>query len=58
MSMIYTHDTTAALTAAAMRVCARYGDNAAAREQMRLDCLNTPSHLRADLLAHFTGKAS
>ena len=51
------HDT-AALTTAAMKVCDRFGDNAAAREEMRLDCINTPAHLRADLMAHFTGKAS
>ena len=48
------HQTTAALIEAAMRVSSQYGDGEAAREQMRRDCLVTPQHLRADLLAHFT----
>jgi hypothetical protein len=38
---------------AAMRVCDIYGDGEQAREDMRADCLNTPLHLRADLLGHF-----
>lgn len=37
----------------AMRTCDYWGDTPEAREQMRQDCLNTPPHLRADLLAHF-----
>ncbi|MDM0113928.1 hypothetical protein QTI66_17365 [Variovorax sp. J22R133] len=37
----------------AMRVCDLYGDEAAAREEMRADCIATPHHLRADLLDHF-----
>ncbi len=41
------------LIEAAMRACDHHNDNAAAREQMRLDCLATPQHLRADLLDHF-----
>lgn len=41
------------LLQAAMHACRQWGDSPAAREQMRLDCLNTPHHLRADLLAHF-----
>ena len=41
------------LLQAAMRVCSDWGDSQAAREQMRQDCLNTPPHLRADLLTHF-----
>jgi len=45
--------TTAQLLAAAMRACDHFNDSDAAREAMRLDCLNTPLHLRADLLAHF-----
>jgi|GEM_PF-2794160 len=44
---------THALLVAAMQVCDRHGDDEAARAQMRADCLNTPMHLRADLLAHF-----
>lgn len=43
--------TTRQLLHAAMRACDHWGDNQAAREQMRQDCLNTPPHLRADLLA-------
>jgi hypothetical protein len=41
------------LLRAAMHVCDLYGDGAQAREDMRADCLNTPPHLRADLLDHF-----
>ncbi len=44
---------TESLLAAAMRCCDHHKDSDAAREQMRLDCLNTPLHLRADLLDHF-----
>lgn len=40
------------LLQAAMRVCDHWGDNPAARKQMRQDCLSTPPHLRPDLLAH------
>lgn len=41
------------LLGAADRVCDMYGDSEQAREDMRADCLDTPLHLRADLLAHF-----
>lgn len=41
------------LLLAAMRACDCRGDGPEAREQMHQDCLNTPPHLRADLLAHF-----
>ncbi len=44
------------LIAAAMKVCDRYGDNEAAREEMRQQCLDLPPHLQADLLEHFTGR--
>jgi len=44
---------TSELLTAAMHACNHWGDGPAAREQMRRDCLNTPPHLRADLLAHF-----
>lgn len=37
---------------AAMRACDHHGDDETAREEMRQDVLNTPDHLRADLLAH------
>lgn len=47
------HITTAALIVAAMRVCNKYDDNDDKREEMRQDCLNTPPHLRQDLLDHF-----
>lgn len=47
------HETTISLLAAAMLACDHHGDNPAAREAMRADCLATPPHLRADLLAHF-----
>lgn len=38
---------------AAMRVCDFWRDGPEAREQMRQDVMNTPLHLRADLLDHF-----
>lgn len=41
------------LLQAAMRACDHWNDSPAAREQMRQDCLNTPPHLRAELLALF-----
>lgn len=46
------------LLAAAMKVCDRHHDSEAAREEMRQDCLNTPVHLRADLLAFFLGRST
>ena len=47
------HRVTSALLKAAMQACDHHGDSESAREQMRADCLATPPHLRADLLAHF-----
>lgn len=47
------HITSTSLMEAAMRACDYFYDTDAAREQMRLDCTNTPVHLRADLLDHF-----
>lgn len=38
---------------AAMRACDAWNDTAEDREEMRRDCLETPPHLRAELLAHF-----
>lgn len=38
---------------AAMRACDAWNDSTQAREEMRRDCLETPPHLRADLLNHF-----
>lgn len=46
----------APLLAAAMRVCNRWNDSPAARDQMRQDVLATPPHLRQDLLDHFNDK--
>lgn len=40
------------LLQATMRACNHWGDSQAAREQMRQQCLDTPPHLRADLLQH------
>lgn len=40
---------------AAMQVCDRHGDNEAARQEMREQCLALPLHLQADLLQHFKG---
>lgn len=47
---------TAELLDAAMRACDAWNDTAQARDQMRRDCLETPPHLRADLLAHLTNQ--
>jgi LmbE family N-acetylglucosaminyl deacetylase len=44
--------TTTALVETAMRACDHWGDNQAARDQMRQDVENTPVHLRQDLLEH------
>jgi len=41
------------LLLAAMRAFDHHGDGSEAREQMRQDCLQTPPHLRADLLDYF-----
>lgn len=46
-------ETTDKLLTAAMRACDHWQDGPAAREQMRRECLDTPLHLRAGLLAHF-----
>jgi hypothetical protein len=43
----------AELMEAAMHACDVNGDSDLAREDMRQDVLNTPAHLRADLLQHF-----
>ena len=48
------HATTAQLVEAAMRCCDYWGDTPAAREQMRQDVIDTPPHLRADLLHHLS----
>lgn len=45
--------TTDALVKAAMRACDHFNDSPADRALMRLDCLNTPLHLQANLLNHF-----
>lgn len=42
----------AELIQAAMRACDHHSDSEAAREQMRRECLETPPHLRQDLLDH------
>ena len=47
--------TTGQLIRAAMKVCIRHGDNDAARQEMREQCLALPPHLQADLLEHFNG---
>lgn len=44
------------LLEAAMKVCDLHGDGEAAREQMRLDCLELSPEMRLDLLQHFQGK--
>jgi len=44
---------TAELLDAAMRACDHYRDGLQAREDMRRQCLETPMHLRTDLLNSF-----
>lgn len=46
------HATSVALLEAASLACDHWGDDQAAREQMRQDIANTPLHLRPDLLEH------
>ena len=53
--LIDAHRTTERLLSAAMSVCDRHGDNDAARQEMRDQCLALPPHLQADLLEHFNG---
>ena len=50
------HRLTADLLKAAMAVCDRHGDDDAKRQDMRVQCLETPPHLHADLLDHFIDK--
>ena len=47
------HATTTKLIDAAMRACDHFGDGRAARNEMRRQCLDTPIHVRADLIDHF-----
>lgn len=54
--LIEVRETTAAVMEAAMKVCDRYGDSPAAREEMRQQVLETPPHLRPNLRDHFLGK--
>ncbi len=42
---------------AAMLICDRHRDDAAAREAMRLDVMSTPANLMLDLLEHLTAQA-
>lgn len=39
-----------------MRACDAWNDTAQARDQMHRECLETPPHLRADLLDHLTNQ--
>lgn len=45
-----------ALLQAAMRRCDEFNDSDKARQDMREQILETPHHLRQDLLDHFLGK--
>lgn len=47
---------TSELLEAAMGRCDDFNDNDKAREEMRRDVLQTPPHLRADLLDHFKNR--
>lgn len=44
------------LLEAAMRRCDQFNDGEKARQDMREQVLETPPHLRQDLLGHFLGK--
>ena len=44
------------LLEAAMRRCDQFNDSEKARQDMRKQVLETPPHLRQDLLEHFLGK--
>jgi hypothetical protein len=46
----------ARLMAAAMRRCDQFNDGDKARQEMREQVLETPPHLRQDLLDHFMGR--
>ena len=46
----------ARLMAAAMRRCDQFNDGDKARQDMREQILETPPHLRQDLLDHFLGR--
>ena len=46
----------ARLMAAAMRRCDQFNDGEEARQDMREQVLETPPHLRQDLLDHFMGR--
>ena len=52
------HITAAALIAVAMKVCDHHGDSQAQRDEMRQDILDTPHHLRQELLDYFARKTS
>ena len=52
--MLQARESTALLIEAAMKVCDHHGDGDQAREDMRQQCIDTPPHLRQDLLDHFT----
>lgn len=52
-SELTAHRTMKQLLQAAMRACDHWNDSDEAREEMRRQCLETPPHLRADLLEHF-----
>ena len=47
---------TALLLEAAMRRCDQFNDSDKARQDMREQVLETPPHLRQDLLDHFMGR--
>lgn len=47
---------TTRLMMAAMRRCDQFNDSDKARQDMREQILETPPHLRQDLLDHFNGK--
>lgn len=54
--LVESADLTTRLLAAAMRRCDHFNDSEQARQQMREQVLETPPHLRQDLLDYFLGR--
>ena len=52
--LVEARKTTTALIEAAMLACDHFNDSPANRDLMRVECLATPTHLKTNLLNHFT----
>lgn len=56
VALFENHALSDALMEAAMRRCDQFNDSDKARQDMREQILETPPHLRQDLLDHFMGR--